>query len=850
MQEKNHDRKLDAIERRLDAVAQAIVAYECKHFKGACVLPATAALAEASERSETAALAEAGERSEAAALAEAGAGDEVPEVIEDLEEIEDLEPVDSVEATGSFEVELADTQAADGGDGAAPAVQPGESIFDVILEQIVQGLHSFLAQSADGVRFDLLLSSAPDAVCTLDAEARILSVNPEFTGHLGYTELEIVGRSFDEIIVEGGEQRIVQRAQNLASAGGEHQLPKPEDILVLRIRHSDGSQVSMECVTAVSIRDGVPLLVAALRDPSLHRSLVQQLRESKDNYDALSETLSEAIVRIDERMRIVYANRAVRKTFGFAPEELCGEPFSTLFPDEVFQRHEQDFRKYFVVDDTDRAVLGLPGSLELLGCHKNRGITPMEISFGNSKEYRERTVTCIIRDITQRKTAERRLQQLAYYDQLTGLGNRDLFESDIRSLISNRELFEKGMAALLFLDLDGFKQVNDTLGHDAGDQLLIDTGTRLRRSLRSSDSVYRFGGDEFVVLLGFVHGRRDAAVVATNILGEIHMPYELSGAGSRASQTATVGVSIGIALIPADGDTIESVTRAADLAMYHAKESGKNRFEFYNAQLDARAKERWEVEQGIRSALANGEFVLHYQPIVESDGVVRGVEALLRWNHPHIGEIPPARFIPVAEETGLIIPLGNWVMETAFRDLRAWNENGYPNLYVAVNLSVRQFDQRDLVDAVSGAIERSGASAANIKLEITESCIMSAPKAAIAKMNELKRRHPGLSISIDDFGTGYSSLSYLSQLPADAIKIDLSFVANLFTASNQKVVNAIINLAHSMNVDIVAEGVESREQWEYFSEHHCRSMQGYLFGRAVSREEVDKLLDHPALPRR
>ena len=729
-----------------------------------------------------------------------------------------------------------------------PLVQPGDSIFDAILEQIVQGLHSFLTPATSKSHFDALLSAAPDIICTLDSETRVLSVNPVFTQYLGYAPHAIVGRPFNDVLFEGSEQGIVQRTRDLDLAGASRQLPRPEDILLLRARHSDGSPLSLECVTAVSIRGDNAVLVAALRDPTLHRSLVQQLRLSKDNYDALSETLTEAIVRIDERFQIVFANRAVHNTFGFEPQELNGKPFSTLFPSEIYRRHEQDFRKYFVVDDTDRRNLGMAGTLEILGCHKHRGVTPMEISFGNSKEYRGRTLTCIIRDITQRKSAERRLRQLAYHDQLTGLGNRDLFDGDMRRLLERPERFENGMAALLFLDLDGFKQVNDTLGHDAGDRLLIDTGARLRRSLRETDAVYRFGGDEFVVLLGFVHTRRDAALVANNILGEIRRPYDLPGSGELGGQTATVGVSIGIALFPTDGTTIEAVTRAADLAMYHAKESGKNRLAFYSAELDARARERWELEQGIRAALARGEFVLHYQPIVEANGTVGGLEALLRWDHPQMGQVQPGRFIPIAEETGLIIPLGNWVMETALRDIRSWNADGYPDLYVAVNLSPRQFDQPDLVESVSGAITRSGVNPANVKLEITESCIMSAPKAAILKMNELKQRHPGLSISIDDFGTGYSSLSYLSQLPADAIKIDLSFVTNLFQLNNQKVVKAIINLAHSMNLAIVAEGVESKEQWDYFNQHRCGSLQGYHFGRAVTREAVQQLLHGGPLP--
>jgi diguanylate cyclase (GGDEF)-like protein len=452
----------------------------------------------------------------------------------------------------------------------------------------------------------------------------------------------------------------------------------------------------------------------------------------------------------------------------------------------------------------------------------------MEVSFGNSKEYRGRTLTCIIRDITRRKNAERRLRHLAYHDQLTGLGNRDLFNTDVRDVLENLTSVASGYAAVMFLDLDGFKQVNDTLGHEAGDHLLIETAHRLRDSLRESDSVYRFGGDEFVVVLTYIHHPRDAALVANKLLAAVRRPYDLADGG----QEVAVGVSIGIALAPSHGQSIEALTKAADLAMYSAKEAGKSQFAFYSPDLNARAMEQWELEQGIRSGLERGEFSLHYQPLVDSTGLIKGVEALMRWTHPAMGPISPGKFIPIAEETGLIVPLGNWVLETAFRDIRAWNDGGYPDLYVSINLSPKQFEQKDLVETIGRALERTGANARNVKLEITETCIMSAPEEAMEK-----------TIAIDDFGTGYSSLSYLSNLPADIIKIDLSFVVNLFAKGNQKIVNAIIGLAHSLGLEVVAEGVESGEQWDYFRTHECQTLQGYHFNAPVPHADIPALLE-------
>jgi EAL domain-containing protein (putative c-di-GMP-specific phosphodiesterase class I) len=321
------------------------------------------------------------------------------------------------------------------------------------------------------------------------------------------------------------------------------------------------------------------------------------------------------------------------------------------------------------------------------------------------------------------------------------------------------------------------------------------------------------------------------------------------GPSGAHAQAVTVGGSIGIALVPTHGEELESLTKAADLAMYSAKEAGKNQYAFYSETLDEKVTERWELEQGIRSGLERGEFYLHYQPLVDNEGYVKGFEALLRWAHPTRGAISPARFIPIAEETGLIVPLGNWVLESAFRDVRSWNDAGHDNVYVAVNLSPKQFEQRDLVDTVGRILERTGANPANVKLEITETCIMAAPESSTKKMQTLKERYPGLTIAIDDFGTGYSSLSYLSQLPADIIKIDLSFVTKLFAMNNQKIVNAIINLAHSLNLEIVAEGVETDEQWDYFNQRDCRTLQGFHFNEPAAGSQVMEMLNGGQLGR-
>jgi diguanylate cyclase (GGDEF)-like protein/PAS domain S-box-containing protein len=726
-----------------------------------------------------------------------------------------------------------------------------ESLFERLLQQIVTGHHTNPDLGVSGHEARQLIDETPDIVIELDQTGIISHVNPGFSDAFGYPHSEIVGSAFMELVDDAYRHPLRARMRDVLERGDVSRVATPDDIVLFRAAHRRGHFLSLEgLLSTFADNAGRARIVVVMRDLSEHRSLLEELQESKDNYDALSETITEAIVRLDEDFTIVYANAAVKTTFGYDPEELRGQPFRMLFPPAEYQRHEEAFRKYFFVDDRDRSRIGLQNTVEVLGKHKHRGIAPMEVSFGNSKDYDGRTLTCIIRDITRRKNAERRLRHLAYHDQLTGLGNRDLFNSDVRTIISNLRAAGTGYAAVMFLDLDGFKQVNDTLGHEAGDNLLIETAKRLGGSLRESDSVYRFGGDEFVVVLSFVHQPRDAALVANKLIAALRRPYELeqSSQHGQGASNVTVGVSIGIALAPTHGEDIESLTKAADLAMYSAKEAGKSQFAFYTSELNVRAVEHLELEQGIRAALEQGNFSLHYQPLVDSEARIKGVEALLRWYHEEKGWISPDRFIPVAEESGLILPLGNWVIETALRDLRLWNEDGHRDLYVAINLSPKQFEQKDLVEMLGRALRRSGVKASNIKLEITETSIMAAPHEAMRKMRTLKERYPGLTIAIDDFGTGHSSLGYLSNLPADIIKIDLSFVANLFAKGNQKIVRAIIGLAHSLGLEVVAEGVESGEQWEYFREHACETLQGFHFNPPLPSGQIRSVLQQGPSP--
>jgi PAS domain S-box-containing protein len=575
--------------------------------------------------------------------------------------------------------------------------------------------------------------------------------------------------------------------------------------------------------------------------------------------------VTDPILQINESFRIVFANSAVQRVFGYASAELLGKEFALLFPPSVHNHYEEVFRKYFVIDEEHRQASRLDNTIEVLGRNQGGDIVPLEISFGNSKSVQgERLVTCIIRDISQRKKTERKLKYLAYHDKLTDLGNRDLFYITLEQLLSHVRRYQDMLGAVLFLDLDGFKRVNDTLGHNVGDTLLCSCSRRLSGCLRESDHVYRFsteteaadvsfedlfrfGGDEFVILLTNLQKLTDAAVVAQKIIDTIKRPFQVRGLDPGAK--VTIGVSVGIALVPQNGLDAMELIKHADMAMYKAKEKG-NRYMFFTPELNRQASERLFLENGIRKALDQKAFDLHYQPIVGVEGAIEGVEALLRWHERKRGFIDPMEFVPVAEETGLILPLGDWVFETACRQLKAWNSGGFEDLYVSVNLSGKQFGQEHIVDRLSTIIEQTGVDPRNLKIEISESSIMPNPKEARLKMEELKKRNPGVRIAIDDFGTGYSSLSYLSDFPVDILKIDQSFVINMYKRSTTKIINTILTLANSLQMDVIAEGVETRGQLEYLLSRNCRSFQGYYFSKPLSVPALTQLLESYAPPPR
>jgi diguanylate cyclase (GGDEF)-like protein/PAS domain S-box-containing protein len=453
--------------------------------------------------------------------------------------------------------------------------------------------------------------------------------------------------------------------------------------------------------------------------------------------------------------------------------------------------------------------------------------------FGTNGEFRG--YRGVGSDITERKLADQQIEFLAFHDALTGLPNRMLMQDRFEQAMAQAER-DGSKVALVFLDLDNFKSINDTLGHDAGDALLRQVATRLRECVRDTDTISRQGGDEFLIVLRDLPDTEVASAIMLKIMERLQEPFLAD------SQEISTSVSMGASIFPGDGNDFETLRRQADMAMYQAKDAGRNTYRFFDEAMNVEATEHLLLRNGLRRALERSEFVLHYQPQIDlASGAVIGVEALIRWNHPELGMVAPARFIPVAEESGLIVPIGQWVLREACRQAVAWKRAGLPALTMAVNLSAVQFKRGDVEQSVMQALEQTGLNPALLELELTESILIQNVESVLATVKRLKLL--GVKISIDDFGTGYSSLSYLKRFDIDKLKIDQSFVRDLATdPDDAAIVRAIIQMARSLNLRTIAEGVESAEMQQQLRIFQCDEAQGYHFARPMPAQEMERYL--------
>lgn len=544
----------------------------------------------------------------------------------------------------------------------------------------------------------------------------------------------------------------------------------------------------------------------------------------------LFETIIDSVVLVNSEGRILNVNLETQRLLGYSHKELVGESLEVLF----FSDGKPN--STYVTELLNACPIR---NMETFLLSKNGVKIPVILSLSECKDrYGERMGFVLAsKDVTEYKLAEEKIQYLATHDSLTGLPNRLMLAQLLDHAIQSAKRHKRKLA-VIFIDLDRFKIINDTMGHAAGDQLLQEIAYRYKSSLRAADIVSRQGGDEFVIVIEDFHSLSDLKLVAHNLLAATIKPIILLGNECR------VTASIGISIYPQDGEDEQSLLKHADIAMYNAKEEGKNNFQFYSKDIRSQSAGRMAIETNLRSALERNELSLHYQAKVNfKTGTITGVEALLRWQNLDLGSVTPTQFIPVAEETGLIIPIGRWVLKTACAQNMAWQKQGLPPVCMAVNLSLRQLSDNNLIDDIKVALSESGMAPNLLELEVTESMIMSSPTKMMDILVKIKSM--GVRLAIDDFGTGYSSLSQLKNYPFNTLKIDRSFIRNV--PGNEKdnaITQAIITMGESLGLTVVAEGIETMEQMVYLKKQSCDEMQGFYFSRPVVPEQFAELLRH------
>src|SRR5450830_276492 len=607
--------------------------------------------------------------------------------------------------------------------------------------------------------------------------------------------------------------------------------------LVITLSSSTGADTSLRCTISRTLLDEQNLLILMVEDITTQMQARADLLESEERFRVAFGQAAVGLAHVGLDGHCSRVNQKFQDIIGYSEQELLNLSVLDLIP--VNERH------------STHALLGrlLGGEIQTYAkerqyIHKDGHLVWLNVSVAPiSIEKGPGGFIAVIEDISQRKQFEQKLQHLAHHDALTGLSNRVLLLDRLSQAMTYANRAGR-FVAVLFIDLDRFKNINDSLGHDAGDQVIVEVARRLSLNIREGDTVARLGGDEFVVVLSDIAREDEIALLAQKILDALFLPMIIQG-----QELSPIG-SIGISVYPQDGKEGSTLLKNADAVMYQAKGFGRNNFQFYAQEMNARTLDRLKLEGGLRHALEREEFILLYQPQMDiSSGEIVGVEALLRWQPLGKPMVMPNDFIPIAEETGLIVPIGEWVLRTACAQHVAWKKLGLPEVRMAVNLSARQFRQKNLEQLVARVLREAGCGATCLELEITESVVMDNPEAAAQTLQKLSDM--GVQLSIDDFGTGYSSLSYLKRFPIHSLKIDRSFVKDITTDANDAAIaKSIIALAHSMKLKVVAEGVETDEQLIFLGEQQCDHIQGYHLSRPVSPEQLQLLMKNMRYPSR
>jgi len=668
------------------------------------------------------------------------------------------------------------------------------------------------------IQFESLFKYNPDIIFTLNPEGTFININPSGEKILEYPLDELLGMSYTSIIAPEDLDETTHHFQKIL-AGNTVRFESA-------IFTKDNQKVELN-ITAVPIifQNKIDGLIGIARDITIQKQTEKNLKESEQRYRSLFDNNLDAVLTFDLEGHFVEVNAATEDLTGYNADELIGTSFVTLtVPEEKASTYEQ-FKK---------ALQGNPNHYETVIFNKHGErvflhVTVTPIFINNNITG----IHCMAKNITEKKSNEAKINHMAFYDHLTNLPNQRSFQRNSNQAVEKAEK-DNEMIAVFFLDLDRFKFINDYLGHDIGDLLLQKVASRLSKSLSHNASAYRYAGDEFIVLLENT-SKSQISLVAEKILHSIVEPFNLEG--FEAILTASIGISV----YPTDGDTIKTLIKRADNAMYHAKQKGKHNYQFYNSSVANMTTISLKTESLLHKAIEREEFILQYQPQLDlKTNAIYGVEALVRWKSQELGMVSPGDFIPIAEETGLIVPIGEWVLRTACKQNKEWQEQGYRPMVVSVNLSMRQFYQTDFIEKITSILSETQLDPEYLELEITESVAMHADTAS----NVLKElRKIGVKVAIDDFGTGYSSLSYLKRFRIDHLKIDQSFVQDIMNdVDNRDIISTIIKLGHNLNLKVVAEGVETEEQLDFLKKHHCDILQGYYFSRPVDPGKIAEIL--------
>jgi diguanylate cyclase (GGDEF)-like protein/PAS domain S-box-containing protein len=693
-----------------------------------------------------------------------------------------------------------------------------------VIVSIARDITERLATEETLRRFRLAMDNSADMIVLIDRSTmRFIDMNNTACSMLGYTREELLQMGPQDVLPTTREELERIYDEFIANPTHTHGMQSS-------YRRKDGTTFAFESTRHV-MRSGDTHIIAAIsRDTTPRIEAEEALRSSEERFRSLTNLSSDIYWEQDEQFRFTKmsgsgSGRVNTKTFRTIGKRRWEQNYINMTP-EKWAEHIALLEAHKEFRDMELCRLDESGNKIWISISGE----PVFDSAGAFKGYRG-----VGKDISERKFDEEHIHYLANHDALTALPNRAMFSDVLTMAIQNGRRYNRGFA-VLFIDLDRFKNINDTLGHDAGDKLLQEMGQRLVQTVRTSDVVARLGGDEFVVLIHEVTEAKQVSAVARKVLSALVQPMTIQG------QECRLTASIGICMYPSEAQDEVTLMKGADIAMYRAKEDGKNNYKFYSQEMNVHSFERLALETSLRRGIERNEFLLHYQAKLDlRNGRITGVEALVRWQHPDMGMVPPAQFIPLAEETGLIVPLGKWVLHTACAQGVAWQKQGLPPVHIAVNLSARQFADDDLVADIAEALRVTGLPPQLLELELTESMVIQNSERAGRVLKEIKAM--GVRLAIDDFGVGYSSLTHLKRFPIDTLKVDRSFIRDVpGDAEDKAITEAIIAMGKSLNLTVVAEGVETQEQQTFLREHACDEMQGFFFSKPIPGEAFAELL--------